>query len=475
MPFVDRERFRPSADVRSLRRPVPSSSWVERTRVVLRRNAHATHGTLAIYISLDLGPENLPTQNRDQWQIVLDIQPLICNIQPENALSLRLTAPLQVVLMPDADLKQTSYKIEDRFGPVALAAALLGLILGVLESLLKVVSLLESNFYFCMTVLWILALALSRYYPKRGLHRIPIQRLWIVVAATIALLASIGYTYYEHHIRVTYPAKPPEIPLTEVVPAIWSTEPQQSLRLISFYLNEDLCSFEKSKAPLFANGPSVTTFAINREVVDAFKRGTCTGVDGERPMVAAGSAIRKWLATTDRASLVEYLSDPMALGRLARERGDVFKKILPSAAELSSIKRSAPDDYEVIKHWLLNCVGIYQPVFTAALTNAGTGSINIVRVQYEVKLIGQVKGGEPGGPVWPEVTYDHTISHIVGTQTFDLQPVFNIPEGSTKALNLRLHSVNKQPGLGWYLRIRFVDSNNHSAATDLFQLFLNPK
>jgi hypothetical protein len=394
-----------------------------------------------------------------------------------SPLRLNLTSPHEskVTLMQPDSASDRSYKIEERFGPIALAASVVGLILGVVESLLKAVSLLESNFYITVSVLWILALAFSRYYPKGGLSRLPIARKWIVTLATILFLIAVGVTYYEHHIRVTYPAEHPEIQLSGLVPTVHASALPRPLILTAFYLNEGLSSFEQTTEPLFGDGPAVNTFTYYRGLVAAFKNGKCVGVTGERPMVAAGEVIKKWLATTDKANLVQYFTEPLALGRLAKERGDIFKQVLPSSADLAAIKQRSPEDYEIIKQWLINCVGVYQPVFTVVLKNDGQTAVDVTQVRYEVERVGQVRGIGPGGPVWPEAVYDHTLGHYAGVQTFDLRPVFNIPPGETKAFNLRLRSESREPGLGWYLRIRIVDSIGASVATEKFQLYLNPK
>ncbi|NTW87616.1 MAG: hypothetical protein HGB26_00480 [Desulfobulbaceae bacterium] len=369
----------------------------------------------------------------------------------------------------------SSFKIEERFGPISLVVAVLGLVLGVLESVLKLITFVESNFYLSMALLWLLSLAFSRYYPSQGLPHFSVKRKWIVIFATILFIFSVSFTYYDRRYRVTVPAKPPEIHLTWLLGVSSASASQQTLKLTSFYLNEDLCSFEERKEPLFAAGPIVKTFSVNHDVRAAFKNGTCAGVDGDRPMIAAGSAIRKWIAKTERSNLLGYLEEPKALGRLAKKRGDIFEKIIPSSDELAIIKQQNPPDYEVIKKWILNCVGVYQPVFTVTLTNSGKQAIDITEVQYDIKEVGEVRGPGPGGPVWPELTFDHTLVHSKGVQAFPLKPVFNIPAGSTKAFNLRLHTIDQSPGLGWYLRIKFLDSRGNIATTERFQIFLNPK
>jgi hypothetical protein len=139
------------------------------------------------------------------------------------------------------------------------------------------------------------------------------------------------------------------------------------------------------------------------------------------------------------------------------------------------MKEHAADDYAAIKGWILACVGVYQPVFTVVISNSGREQTNIVQVQYDVKQLGQVLGGGPGGPVWPEITFDHELAYRLGVQSFPLKPIVNIPAGNTKAFNLRLSTPATDLGLGWYLSVRIVDAKGNAVTTDPFQLYLNPK
>jgi hypothetical protein len=374
----------------------------------------------------------------------------------------------------DADNSARSYKLEERFGPIALGAAILGLVIGVLDSLLKIVTFVESSFYLSTITLWVVVLAFSKYYPEKGTSRFPIRRTWIVGGATALLLFCVSWTYYDHHIRVTRPPEHPTIRLSyRSVETVYAAE--QSLKLTSFYLDEDLCSFEERKEPLFADGRTVRTFAVNRDVVGAFRGGKCSGLDGEKPMVAVLPVLRKYVISSGKAKFAEYLNSPEDLGRVVRDRGDVFSQILPTSDELLAMKERAPDDYAALKKWILSCIGVYQPVFTIVLTNTRHVPVDIVRVEYDVKQVGQVLGGEQGGPVWPEVTFDHELVHSVGVQSFQLKPIINVPAGATKAFNVRLFTRDVRPGLGWYLSIRVIDSGGGSVVTDRFQLYLNPK
>jgi hypothetical protein len=315
----------------------------------------------------------------------------------------------------------------------------------------------------------------TRYYPAQGLRRLPLKRKYVAAIATALFVFAVSATYYEHHVRVTGPAARPTIELSafSLITAAHAAQPQ--LALTSFYLNEDLSSFEARQEPLFSAGKTVTTYAVVIEVQDALKQGKCTGVEGEQPMIAAGSVIKNWLDESNRPELKEYLDSPTALGRLARERGDIFAKIVPSSEELAAIKDKSPKNYAVLKKWILNCVGVYQPVFTATLANTGNKATSIVEVQYDVERVGQVKGAGPSGAIWPELTYDHTLVHSKGIQRFALKPVFLIAAGETKAFNLRLHTKDPRPGLCWYLRVKFVDATGNSVTSERFQLFLNPK
>ena len=365
---------------------------------------------------------------------------------------------------------------EGILGPVALAVSALGIILGAIDNLLKMINLVEIQFYLVSTILWVASLILAnRYTPKLIAFKSLAPQRVAQITLTIAYVIGISWTYYEHNLKETFPATHPRYKLESLVgmPEVYASTLSESFKLISFYLNEDLSSFQESNEPLFGAGKIYKTYTASKDVYRAFQQGRCSGLAGEKPQRDVLPVIRRLIQERNTPQLLPYLSETDSLGRLARERGDIFQQIMFTPTDLEKLRNTLPADYKVAKAYILDCIGIYQPVFTITLNNPGETGIDIVKVIYAVEKVGQVSGEEPGGPIFPEYTYDHVLVHEPGNQPRDLHPVFNLPPGSTRSFNIRLSTEDEEVGIGWLLRIKIVDSNGKTVETPVFQLYLN--
>ncbi|WET39899.1 hypothetical protein [Citrobacter enshiensis] len=365
---------------------------------------------------------------------------------------------------------------EQVLGPIALAASALGIILAAIDNLLKILNLIEVQFYLATTILWLAGLVLAgRYTPKVFAIKTVAPKIIVQIALTAGYIIANSWTYYEHNIRVTFPANPPILKLGSFfgLSEAFAAPVSPSLKLVTFYLNEDLSSFVETNEPLFGFGKKYKTYSASRDVYQAFKQGQCSGVDGEKPQSDVFPILRRLVQERNTPQLLSYLTDSDSLGRLARERGDIFQKVIFTTGELDNLRDTVPKDYEIAKKYILECIGIYQPVFTIVLKNSGKAGIDIVKVVYVIEKVGQVLGLGPGGPVYPEHTYDHRLVHVRGDQSMDLRPPFNIPPGETRSFNIRLSTEEEQPGLGWLLRVKIIGASGEVAETSLFQLYLN--
>jgi hypothetical protein len=81
--------------------------------------------------------------------------------------------------------------------------------------------------------------------------------------------------------------------------------------------------------------------------------------------------------------------------------------------------------------------------------------------------------GGATGPLYPSVTYDHTLEHRVGDQRFDLNPAIQIQAGDSYAFNLRIFPAVKKAGLVWLLKIKVVDTSGNSAATETVEIIMS--
>jgi hypothetical protein len=381
----------------------------------------------------------------------------------------------------------SSSTLEKRLLPLALATTFLGIVLGAVESITKFLGLIESEFYLLATILYIatmlLVFRIRPSSPRKFNFASRGVRLTIVILGTVIFVLSMGWTYYERHLRTTRPATHPAIKLSQLLPSLEafitvahaqeSVIKKKGLELEEFYLNDDLCSFTEAETSFSAGGgKQYRTFEFNYEVAQAFQAGKCIGPRGDRPMADVLPILKKHLETKGEKSLINYLGSTEELSRIIRKRGDIFQEVMFTSDELTETKRIAPGDYNVIKEWLLSCVGVYQPVITFVLKNSGTTAVTLTEVVYEIEDVGQVKGGVSGA-IYPEETYDHTLDHQKGEQRRQLKPPFRINPGDNGSFNLRLFSSEKAPGLTWLLRIKFIASNGTSVSTGPFQIIMS--
>jgi hypothetical protein len=360
--------------------------------------------------------------------------------------------------------------------PAVAATTVLAGVVGLLVKSREMVAQIESSFLLTCTVVWVLTLFFtvrSTALTLRARRFTSMPRVFIAGTVTALYLAIIAWAAYEFRFRETGPADTDHIlgALYSLIstPAYAQTP---SLSIVSFQLDEDASSFIESDEPLFgASARRYRTFSYDRDIAAQFAQGRCVGVRGEQPIRDAFGVLRR-LAGSKDATLANYLRNPDDLSRIVRTRGDVFERIMPSPAELEGLRKDKAPDYNAIREWLVRCVGIRNPVFTVTVANRGPAPLRLTRVTYRVADVGEVKGDAPDGAILPDILYDHPLDHEVGEQSHDLDPVFVIAPGNTRAFQIRLRPQRRQPGQAWLLSVKLVAAEGPSAETQQFQLVM---
>ncbi len=202
------------------------------------------------------------------------------------------------------------------------------------------------------------------------------------------------------------------------------------------------------------------------------KNGQCFGVQGDEPALKVLPILRERLDKIGKSNLKLYIPSVDGLSRIIRERGDIFQQVMFSSSELQSLKQSNPAQYEVVKDWILNCIGVKQPVIMFTLLNKTNNDLLINKVAYIVSETGQVKGGE-SGPLYPLITYNHVLQHKKGIQNKNLNPVLLLKAKDRVTFNIRLISASQESGLTWVMKVRLYDSVNSFSETESFQLIMS--
>lgn len=366
--------------------------------------------------------------------------------------------------------------VQKRLFPIIVIVEIIAIILSFSDSLIKLNVVVNQNYYLVITLIWISS-SIFLFYSnfKRKQHKII---LFFIV--TIIFIFAICYKYWEVNLRKTNQAKNPNTELTLVLLNLFSTSayaasprPIDTFKIEEFYLNDQLCSFTDVMEFKFASGPKkYRTFSYNQDVNLAFEKGNCTGLDGNKPLVKVLPLLQKRLEVINRSDLKQYIKTVKDLSRIIATRGDIFEQIMFTDEDIIKMKKSDPENYTIVKDWLVKCIGVKSPVITFVLSNMEKKDIIISKVEYDVLEVGQVLGGE-GGPLYPIITYNYILKHSTGKQMQILNPPFKLTSGSLNSFNIRLIPASKNPGLAWILKIRIYDTEGHSQETEVFQIIMS--
>jgi hypothetical protein len=388
---------------------------------------------------------------------------------------------LNLIVAPQSDSQAWLSKRYKWLQPIFLLFSFLGLLSGAFDSVAKFVAVKESHFYLVVTICYVIAVLFAwQWQPlkTRFSPRLRKRLRWLlIILATGAFIFAVGHTYWEYHLRKTHSSRVPIVivpprhsPATIPTPA---RKPSSGrLVLESFGLDEDSSSFMETQSSTFGSDKKHRTFEYDNTVTEALRKGECVGPRGNRPMQEVVPLLRARLEKTDHRELQRYIETPEDLSRVMRDRGDLFEKIMFTPADLESLQQSAPGDYRIVREWLLGCIGLQQPVLTLRLHNNGADPLLLTHVVYHVSEVGQYMGGVTG-PVIPLHTYNHTLKHEVGDQTFPLQPPFQIAAQDRGSFNLRLFSASQQSGLFWFLQIEVLTADGESVTTEPIEIVMS--
>ena len=363
-------------------------------------------------------------------------------------------------------------KTEQKLPLIGLVASFSGLLVEIVANADKTIDSLQKHFFVTLGILWGTTMILAFTLPP-GRGRAARRFKWaVLIISNLLVGALLGiryYQFYEHTKRITYPATTPRVklPTLSFLPTVIAAE--APLTLDSFSLDESMSSFHDVQDHKFGNGPLVQSYQVDLDVHAAFLKGSCTGVYGDQPAKAAVPVLRSFWAKQSRADLAAYLATPDALGRLIRERGDIFSQIIPTPEQLKTL--SSPD-YEIVRAWLHDCVGLYNPVFTVTLGNTTPLDLVVTTVIYHILEVGQVMGGV-GGPLYPLKTYDFTLAWRSGDQRQTLNPAFIVPAHGHASFDIRLSPGTTEHGVSWWMNLEIKDSLGHSVKSPNFDLTMN--
>ncbi|OXB20037.1 hypothetical protein B0A80_19385 [Flavobacterium tructae] len=366
--------------------------------------------------------------------------------------------------------------VQRKLFPIIVIVEIIAIILSFSDSLVKLNLVINQNYYYVIFLIWVSSSIFLFYSTfKRKQYKII---LFVIV--TIIFITAICYKYWEVNLRKTNQAKNPNTELTLLFLGFFSTSayaasppPTTTFKIEEFYLNDQLCSFTDTKQFKFGLGPKeYRTFSYNQDVNVAFKKGNCTGLDGNKPLGKVLPLLQKRLDAVNRNDLKQYIKTVNDLSRIIATRGDIFEQIMFTDQDIIKMKKNDPENYSIVRDWLVKCIGVKSPVVSFVLRNLKKKDIIISKVEYEILEVGQVLGGE-GGPLYPIITYNYILRHSIGKQVQVLNPPFKLASNALDSFNIRLIPASKTPGQAWILKIKIYDTEGNSQVTDVFQIIMS--
>lgn len=373
--------------------------------------------------------------------------------------------------------------MERALAPFALIACLLGLVTGAIDAVAKVGELLAAQRFLTMSALWIgMILIIWKGFPSHtrvfGFSRSTIRALTIALATALLGFAGI-YPQLRDRWSNEGPAQIPDlIPAGQLFGR--SAHAEGVSRLFSIerlYVNDELSSFEErsdfdlSRVQIQGT-PRIRTFAYNERVKAARENGRCIGPAGDRPIVNVLPLLQERLRKTNRPELQSLVENIDSYRRMMSSAGQRFSEVLFTQVEVDRIRLSDPAAFRIITRWLIDCVGVQNPVLTIEVRNSSSVSVLLTDIEYVVEEVYIVLGGE-SGPLTPAYTYDHLLPYARGVHQQRLVPPFLIAPHSLGAFNIVLRSASDGAGRTWVMRVRLRESTGKTAFSDKFQLIMS--
>jgi hypothetical protein len=194
--------------------------------------------------------------------------------------------------------------------------------------------------------------------------------------------------------------------------------------------------------------------------------------DGDRPIINVLPLLKERLEKINRHDLIDLVNDVSSYRRMMSQAGDRFSTIIFTQVDVDRMRESDPAAFRIVTRWLVDCVGVQNPVLTIEVRNLSSESILITSINYLVHAAYIVLGGE-AGPLTPAYTYTHTLPHKQGAYRRPLVPAFSIAPNGLGAFNVVVRSADAGAGQAWILQLRIVGSNGSEALSDEFQLIMS--
>jgi hypothetical protein len=248
------------------------------------------------------------------------------------------------------------------------------------------------------------------------------------------------------------------------------------IEILALSIDQDRSSFEdvividQSADPM--SGHKIRTFQYNQRVDQVRECGDCLGVKGNQLITQILTLLEARLRKNNRLDLLPYVNSLSGYRKLMSKGGENFLDIMFSQNEILKLRKEDPSSFEHVAEWLVNCVGVTEPVITLIVRNNSDKATAISKVSYIVDTTLVVLGGGRG-PAVPEYTYRHSIPHAKGVHIRNLNPPFIVDARSIGIFSIALSYEGSGRGRTWLMRLRINTLDNQEATSERFQLILS--
>ncbi|MET4371037.1 hypothetical protein ABIA99_003731 [Bradyrhizobium sp. LB12.1] len=356
-----------------------------------------------------------------------------------------------------------------RYG--AISSALL-IVVGLIEGLDKLFSLyrlspiLHGGLLYLLTVGFIVG-SVDYFGPRwRGQAKRRVQLIGILLATAIFGMVVI----YPRLCLFTFlsfcgPAEWRPLHVSEVFfpPVLAKTKASQDLVILSFSVDSSRSSFI-----LIEKDPPEISFRQNMSEV--FRQATCDTFEAEKPIEAVLPIWRDLLEKRGERDIASLLADYKGYRHLILNGGGTqFQKAAPTGQELESLLKTDKSKFDAMMRWLVQCVGLADPVLIWELRNDSDRQLLLTAVDYIVSAVSQIRGAAPQA-VEPIDVMAHDLEHATGTQRRNLLPRVSVDPGQTVSIRVRYRLDARDWGYTWMLKAAFVAADGTRAESREFEM-----
>ena len=202
-----------------------------------------------------------------------------------------------------------------------------------------------------------------------------------------------------------------------------------------------------------------------------FHSASCRGIRGKGPIEDALPVWRSLLKDRGRTDLVQKLSDYNGYRDLIQRGGQKgFIEARPTAAELADLMKRKPEWHELLMRWMVECVGVADPVLIWTFRNNQDKPLTLTAVDYDVLDIGHVLSA--GHAILEPIdVMPHDLYYQRGIQTQNINPQIILNPGNTVALRIRYRLEATSSGLTWLVKPIFRTAEHLSTDGPVLAIF----